>query len=103
MAVSTLARQGEDKVIRQAYERRQDDIFYNTMHIIRADKAEREIKQARVQIEQEKRKKEEAERRAKQAEAENEKLRQELAKLKKQPTEQLKNDVAKQAKLIEKL
>ena len=56
MAVSTLAKQGEDKIIRQADQHRQDEIYFNSMYIIRTE----------------------------QSEAENEKLRQELAKLKSQ-------------------
>jgi len=71
MAVSTLARQGEDKIIRQAYQRRQDEIFFNNMNIIRAEDAERRAEQAEAEI-----------KRLQSVDSENEKLRQELAMLK---------------------
>jgi len=58
MAVTSLAQQSEDKIIRQAYQRRKDEIYFNNMNIARAEQAER---------------------RAEQAEAENEKLRQQIA------------------------
>ena len=77
MAVSTLFKHSEDKIIRQAYQRRQDEIFFNTMYIRRAEEAER-------LIEQEKHRAEQAENKFIQAEAENEKLRKELAKFKAQ-------------------
>ena len=64
MAVTALARQSEDKIIRQAYQRRKDEIyFYNKS------------------IEDYKRTAEQERHRAEQAEAENEKLRQQIAAL----------------------
>jgi len=57
MAVSTLAMQGEDKYTRQAYARRQDEIYFHNLAIAKA------------------------ERRAEVAEAENEKLRKEIETL----------------------
>ena len=73
MAVSTLARHGEDKIIRQAYQRRQDEIFFNNMNIIRAEDVERRAEQAEQKIGQ-------VEHRAEQAEAEIKRLQSELAK-----------------------
>ena len=60
MAVSTLVRLSEDKIIRHAYQRRQDDIM------LAAKRA--------YELEQEKR-------RADRAEAENEQLKRQLAEL----------------------
>ena len=60
MAVSAIARQSEDKIIRQAYQRRKDEIyFYNIEHA--------ELEQTKLQLAQ--------------AEAENEMLRKRLAEL----------------------
>jgi len=70
-AVSALARQSEDKYARQAYERRQDEIYFYNKELQdnkrRAEQAEKKIEQAEKKIEQ--------------AEAENEKLRQRIAAL----------------------
>ena len=60
MAVSALARQGEDKIIRQAYQRRKDEIYFYNKNMAE---------------------KEQAERRADKLQAENEQLRQQLAAL----------------------
>jgi len=57
MAVSAIARQSEDKIMRQAYQRRKDEIFFHNAEL------------------------EQATRRAEQAEAENEMLRKRLAEL----------------------
>jgi len=71
MAVSALAKQGEDKIIRQAYQRRKDEIyFYNKER--EADR--RRAEQAEFRAEQ-------AELRAEQAETEIEKIRKENEKL----------------------
>ena len=67
MAVATLVRQWDDKVKRQSYQRRQDEIYF-------FNKALYEGEKFRQKAEQEQRK-------AKHAEAENKKLRQELEKL----------------------
>jgi len=50
MAVSALARQSEDKVMRQAYQRRKDEIYFNNMNVQRAEQAERRAEQAESQI-----------------------------------------------------
>ncbi|MCL1884833.1 MAG: Rpn family recombination-promoting nuclease/putative transposase [Defluviitaleaceae bacterium] len=61
MAVSAIARQSQDKMARQAYQRRKDDIYFYNMERAndkqiaedatrRAEKAEAEIKQLRQQI-----------------------------------------------------
>jgi predicted transposase/invertase (TIGR01784 family) len=88
MAVSTLARQSEDKIARQAYQRRQDEIYYYNK-----EKYEYESR-----LEQERRRAEEERRRAEEAESvlaekdaaiagkdiENEQLRQQIAELRSQ-------------------
>jgi len=51
MAITALARQSEDKIIRQAYQRRQDEIYFNNMYIARAEEAERRAEQAEAEIE----------------------------------------------------
>jgi len=71
MAVSALAKQGEDKIIRQAYQRRKDEIYFYNKE--RADDKRR--------MEQAERRAEQAERKIEQAESENEKLRRENEKL----------------------
>jgi len=48
MAVSALARQSEDKIIRQAYQRRQDEIYFYNKE--RADH-KREMEQLQAEIE----------------------------------------------------
>lgn len=75
MAVSALVRQSEDKIIRQAYQRRKDEIFYYNKNM-----AEREEFKRRAEHEQ--RRAEQEQRRAEQAESQNEKLLQEIKKLK---------------------
>jgi len=47
MAVSAIARQSEDKIMRQAYQRRKDEIYFNNLE--RAE-AMRKLEQAEVQI-----------------------------------------------------
>jgi len=65
MAVSAIARQSEDKIMRQAYQRRKDEIyFYNMEH---------------AELEQTKHKLEQSEHEKKQIAAENENLRKRLA------------------------
>jgi len=52
MAVTTLARQGEDKIIRQAYLRRQDDIYFHNKNMAEKEeyrrRAEQEQRRAEV-------------------------------------------------------
>ena len=71
MVVSTLVMLSEDKVTRQAYQRRQDEIMLN-------NKRARDYEKMKHRAEQEKH-------RAEQAEAEIEKLRSRLAELEEQP------------------
>jgi len=51
MAVSAIARQSEDKIMRQAYQRRKDEIFFNNMNEQRAEQAEAENVILRKEIE----------------------------------------------------
>jgi len=67
MAVSVLARQSEDKIARQAYQRRKDEIYFYNM-----EKLEFQSK-----LEQERKRAEKERKRAEQAEAEIAKLRKE--------------------------
>jgi predicted transposase/invertase (TIGR01784 family) len=71
MAVSAIARQSEDKIMRQAYQRRQDEIYFHNLELT---KWERRAEQDRQQAEQ-------SNRRAEKAEAEIEMLRKRLAEL----------------------
>jgi len=59
MAMSAIARQSEDKIIRQAYQRRKDDIFFHQEELAkaeqykhRAETAEAEIEKLRREIEE---------------------------------------------------
>jgi len=63
VALSAIARQSEDKIIRQAYQRRKDEIFFHNMSLeesrqkaeqerIRAEQAEDKIEQERCRAEQ---------------------------------------------------
>jgi len=102
MAVSTLARQSEDKITRQAYQRRQDEIYFYNKNMFERDeykrKAEQEQRRAnqeQLRANQEQRRAEQEQRRAEQeqlraeqeqlraeiAEAENERLRREIEEL----------------------
>jgi len=72
--VSTLARQGEDKYTRQAYLRRQDEIYFFNKNMFEMAKFKLEAEQANRRAEQ-------ANQRAEQAETEIEKLRQQIATL----------------------
>ena len=78
MAVTTLARQGEDKYTRLAYQRRQDEIHFHNEKIARY---ERQIEQEQHRAEQEQRRAEQEQRRAEQAESEIERLRREIEEL----------------------
>jgi len=79
MAVSTIAIQGKDKYARQAYQRRQDELYFH--HKFLADNARR-TEQAERMIEQEQRRAEQAEREIEQEKtrAEQEKTRAEQEK-----------------------
>ena len=67
MAMTALQRQSEDKIIRQAYQRRKDEIYFHKKEVAdyqqRAEKAEAEIS------------------RRKSVDSENEKLRQQISAL----------------------
>jgi len=51
MAVSTLVRQGEDKIARQAYLRRQDEIYFNNKRIAELEEAKHRATTAEVEVE----------------------------------------------------
>jgi hypothetical protein len=51
MAVSAIVRQSEDKIMRQAYQRRKDEIYFNNMNEQRAEQAEAENIILRKEIE----------------------------------------------------
>ena len=74
MAVAALQRQSEDKIMRQAYQRRKDEIYFN-------NKTSYERDEYKLQAEQAGRRAEQSDRRAEKAEAENEKLRMEIEAL----------------------
>ena len=74
MAISALARQSEDKIIRQAYQRRKDEIFYYNKNM--AEKAQAELKAEQAEL-----KAEQAELKAEQLETEIEQLHKEIKKL----------------------
>ena len=85
MAVSALARLSEDKIARQEYLKRQDEIMLYNMklgdlkHSLEQEKLKRA--QERIEFEQEKKKAEQEKRRAEVAEAEIVQLREKLAQL----------------------
>jgi CCR4-NOT transcriptional regulation complex NOT5 subunit len=47
VALSAIARQSEDKIIRQAYQRRKDEIFFHNMAL---EEKKRKLEQAEAQI-----------------------------------------------------
>jgi len=51
MALSTLARQGEDKYTREAYARRQDEIYFHNKAMYERDEYKRRAEQAEAEIE----------------------------------------------------
>ena len=55
MAVSTLAKQGEDKYSRQAYQRRQDEIYFFNMSMQRAEEDRRLVEEYRQRSEEDRR------------------------------------------------
>jgi len=69
MAVSAIARQSEDKIMRQAYQRRQDEIYFHNLELANHLQAAEEYRQRAEQNKQ----------RAEKAEAEIETLRKRLA------------------------
>jgi hypothetical protein len=74
MAVSAIAKQSEDKIMRQAYQRRKDEIYFHNLELAKAEEAARKAEQERQRAEQERQ-------RAEKAEAENEMLRKRIAEL----------------------
>jgi len=54
MAVTTLARQGEDKIIRQAYQRRQDEIYFYIMNMSERDEYKQRAEKEKQRAEKEK-------------------------------------------------
>ena len=81
MAVSTLIRQSEDKIIRQAYQRRQDEIYYFIMSMSERDEYKRKAEEEGQRAEEERERAEKEKQRAETAEAEIEKLRREIEEL----------------------
>ena len=81
VAVSTLARQGEDKYVRQAYQRRQDEIYFYNKNISERDEYKRQAEQERLRAEQERLRAEQEQSRAEQERlrAEQEQSRAEIA------------------------
>ena len=85
MAVSAIAKQSEDKIMRQAYQRRKDEIFFHkaelAKHLRIAEEAMRRSEQDRRQSEQYRRQAEHDRQLAEQTKTENEILRKRLAEL----------------------
>ena len=81
MAVSTLAKQSEDKIIRQAYQRRQDEIYFYMKNMAERDEFKRIAEQENLRAEKEKQRAEtaEAELKKEQQRAEKEKQKAEIA------------------------
>ena len=72
MAVLAIARQSEDKIMRQAYQRRKDELFFHNL----------EVEQLKCQVEQSDRRAEQSNRRAEQAEKASEEKDAIIAQLK---------------------
>jgi len=85
MAISAIARQSEDKIIRQAYQRRKDEIFFHNAELAKnlqiAEQYRQQAEQSDRRAEQDRQRAEQSDRRAEKAEAENELLRKRLAEL----------------------
>ena len=50
MAVSTLARQGQDKYARQAYQRRKDEIFYYNKKMKELEESKKKLEEAEAAL-----------------------------------------------------
>jgi hypothetical protein len=61
MAMSALAKQSEDKIARQAYQRRKDEIFYYNKNMSERDEYKRKAEQAQLKAAQEQHRAEQAE------------------------------------------
>jgi predicted adenine nucleotide alpha hydrolase (AANH) superfamily ATPase len=70
MAMSALAKQSEDKIARQAYQRRKDEIFYYNKNVSERDEYKRRAEQAEIALAEK--------------DTENEQLKQKLAELRAQ-------------------
>ena len=88
LAVSTLVRQGEDKIIRQAYQRRQDEIYFYNKNMSERDEYKRRAEMAEIalvekdaELEEKDTELEKKDAELEKKDAENERLQQELAKL----------------------
>ena len=90
MAVSAIARQSEDKIMRQAYQRRKDEIFFHNVELAknlqiaeqatrRAEQSDRRAEQSDRRAKQDRQRAEQDRQRAEKAEAEIETLRKQLA------------------------
>ena len=88
MAVSAIARQSEDKIIRQAYQRRKDDIYFHNVelakHLQIAEQATRRAEQDRQRAEQDRQRAEQSNRRAEQSDRRAEELQVEIEQLRQQ-------------------
>ena len=113
MAVSALFRQSEDKYVRQAYQRRQDEIYFDNLHIqklnqrseqaeIKIAQAEREIEQAEIKIAQAERETAQERQKVAHAEREIEQERQKTAHAERE-TEQSKAENERLRAQIEQL
>ena len=92
MAVSTLVRQSEDKIARQAYQRRKDEIYFYNMEKLefqskleqqrkRTEQEQKRTEKERKRAEKERKRAEQEQKRAELAEAEIAKLRKENEEL----------------------
>ena len=90
MAVSAIAQQSEDKLMRQAYQRRKDEIYFHNLELYKNSQKAEEYKlqadQATHRAEEYKLQANQATHRAEQAESEIEILRKEIAKLQAEKT-----------------
>ena len=80
MAVSTLERQGKDKITRQAYQRRQDEVYYFIKNMSERDEFRQRAEVAEAEFKKEKQRAENEKQRAEKAEASIEKEQQRAEK-----------------------
>ena len=84
MAMSAIARQSEDKIMRQAYQRRKDEIYFNNMEREiereRREQAERKLRLSERELERSERKLEQSEQKLEQSEQKLEQSEQEKNK-----------------------
>ena len=84
MAVATLARQGEDKYARQAYQRRKDEIYFYNMRMQQAEREKQRAEQEKQRAEQEKQRAEQERQRAEQEKQRADRLQEEVETLRQQ-------------------